>query len=342
MGLNLRHRDLLKELDFTPAEINYLIDLGIDLKKQKRQGIINEPLKGKSIVLLFQKTSTRTRCAFEVAAYDLGMHVTFLDSSSSQFGKKESVEDTAKVLSRFYDGIEFRGYKQSDVEDLAKYADVPVWNGLTDDFHPTQMIADMMTVKEEYGYLKGLKLVYCGDARNNLGNSLMVVCAMLGMHFVACAPKALWPKQELVNTCLKIAKETGATISFEENKMKAVEKANVIYTDVWVSMGEPDAVWESRIQQLSPYQVDMKTVLHAQKDNKLGCIFLHCLPAYHGLDTEVGISVAKKFGDKYPIVKNGEMEVTNEVILSKYSRAFDEAENRMHSIKAIMLATIGA
>lgn len=341
MGFNLRNRDLLKLLDFSSDEINYLINLSLDLKSQKRMGIINKPLEGKSIVILFQKTSTRTRCAFEVAAADLGMHVTYLDSSSSQFGTKESVEDTAKVLSRFFDGIEFRGFLQKDVEELAKYADVPVWNGLTDDFHPTQMIADMMTIKEHFGYLKGLKLVFCGDARNNMGNSLMVICAKLGMHFVACAQKSLWPKSELVDQCKKIAKETGAIIELEENKEKAVEQANIVYTDVWVSMGEPDEVWDERIKLLSPYQVDMKTLELANKNNKIGVIFMHCLPAYHGLDTKVGISVAEKFGNKYPLVKNGEIEVTNEVILSKYSKAFDEAENRMHSIKAIMLATIG-
>lgn len=341
MAFNLRGRDLLKLLDFTNDEVKYLIDLSIELKKQRMSGIINQPLKGKSIVIMFQKTSTRTRCSFEVAAAELGMHCTYLDSSSSQFGTKESVEDTAKVLSRFYDGIEFRGFKQKDVEDLAKYACVPVWNGLTDEWHPTQMIADMMTLQEHFGHLKGLKFVFCGDARNNVANSLMVVCAKLGLHYVANAPKELWPKPELVKKCQAIAKETGGSVQCIVDKKQAVKNANAIYTDIWVSMGEPAEIWDKRIKLLSPYQVDMKTIKLAETNNKEGVIFLHCLPSYHGLDTKVGADVATKFGKKYPLIKNGEMEVTNEVITSKYSKCFDEAENRMHSIKAIMLATIG-
>lgn len=340
MGFNLKNKDFLKLLDFTSDEIKYLIDLSITLKQQKRLGIVNKQLEGKSIVIMFQKTSTRTRCSFEVAAYDLGMHVTYLDSSSSQFGKKESVQDTAMVLSRFYDGIEFRGFKQKDVEDLAKYSCVPVWNGLTDEWHPTQMIADMMTIKEHFGKLKGLKLVYCGDARNNIANSLMVACAKLGLHFVACAPKKLMPSPALVKQCQQIAKDTGASITLESNKLNATKNANIIYTDVWVSMGESDKEWDKRLKILKNYQVDVKTMQNANKNNSEGCIFLHCLPAYHGLDTEVGMFVSKNYGKKYPFVKNGEIEVTHDVIHSKLSLCFDQAENRMHSIKAIMLATI--
>ncbi len=342
MAFNLKHRDLLKMLDFTPEEINYLIDLSIELKKQRQTGLIQNYLKNKNIVIMFQKTSTRTRCSFEVAARELGMGVTYLDSSSSQFGKKESVADTAKVLSRFYDGIEFRGFAQKDVEELAKYACVPVWNGLTNESHPTQMIADMMTIKEHFGNLKGLKLVFCGDGRFNMANSLMVTCSKLGMHFVICAPKKLWPDQKLIKICKDICKETGGTIEFSENKMQATKNANIIYTDIWVSMGEPESAWNDRLGIMCSFQVDMKTMENAAKNNEKGVIFMHCLPSYHGMDTEVGKWVAQKFGKKFPIVKNGEVEVTDEVINSKYSRCFDEAENRMHSIKAIILATIGA
>ena len=342
MAFNLKQRDLLKMLDFTTDEINYLIDLSIELKKQRQCGLINNYLKNKNIVIMFQKTSTRTRCSFEVAARELGMGVTFLDSGSSQFGKKESIADTAKVLSRYYDGIEFRGFAQKDVEELAKYASIPVWNGLTNESHPTQMIADMMTIKENFSHLKGLKLVYCGDARFNMANSLMVTCAKLGMHFVGCAPKKFWADKNLIKKCQEICAVTGGKVEFSENKMEATKKANIIYTDVWVSMGEPESAWKERLQVMCPFQVDMKTMKNAEKDNPKGVIFMHCLPAYHGLDTEVGKWVAEKFGNKYPIVKNGEVEVTNEVVVSKYSKCFDEAENRMHSIKAIMLATIGA
>lgn len=342
MAFNLRQRDLLKMLDFTTDEINYLIDLSIELKKQRQCGQINNYLKNKNIVIMFQKTSTRTRCSFEVAARELGMGVTFLDSASSQFGKKESVADTAKVLSRYYDGIEYRGFAQKDVEELAKYASVPVWNGLTNEAHPTQMIADMMTIKEHFGHLSGLKLVFCGDGRFNMANSLMVTCAKLGMHYVICAPKQLWPDAKLVKICKDICKDTGGKVELSTNKMEATKNANIVYTDVWVSMGEPESAWNNRLGIMCSYQVDMKTMENAAKNNKEGVIFMHCLPAYHGMDTEVGKWVAQKFGKKFPIVKNGEVEVTDAVVNSKYSRCFDEAENRMHSIKAIILATIGA
>lgn len=341
MAFNLRSRDLLKVSDFTKEELTHLIDLSIELKKQKQTGVLPQQLKGKSICIMFQKTSTRTRCSFETAAFELGMGCTYLDSSSSQFGKKESIADTARVLSRFYDGIEFRGFAQSDVEELAKYATVPVWNGLTDEFHPTQMIADMMTIKEYFGFLKGIKLVFFGDGRFNMGNSLMAVCSKLGLHYVLCGPKKFWPKAELVKKCQGFCKESGGTITFTENKMKAVEGANVIYTDIWVSMGEDFKVWDERIKLMKDYQVDMATMLHAERTTKLGPIFMHCLPSYHGLDTEVGKLVAQEFGKKYPEVKGGELEVTDEVFNSRFSFVFEEAENRMHSIKAIMLATIG-
>lgn len=341
MAFNLRSRDLLKISDFTKEELTYLIDLGLELKHQKATGVFTNALKGKSICIMFQKTSTRTRCSFETAAFELGMGCTYLDSSSSQFGTKESIADTARVLSRFYDGIEFRGYAQSDVEELAKYASVPVWNGLTDESHPTQMIADMMTIKEYFGFLKGIKLVFLGDGRFNMGNSLMVTCAKLGLHYVLCGPKKYWPKKELVKYCEKCCAESGGSVTLTENKMKAVEGANVIYTDIWVSMGEPFEVWDERIKLMKPYQVDMATMLHAEKTSNLGPMFLHCLPSYHGLDTKVGKTVAKQFGKKYPTVKGGELEVTDEVFNSRFSFVFDEAENRMHSIKAIILATIG-
>lgn len=330
MALNLKARSFLKLLDFTPREINYLLDLSRDLKRAKYTGNETPMLKGKNIALLFQKDSTRTRCAFEVAAYDQGAHVTYLGPSGSQFGKKESVEDTAKVLGRFYNAIEFRGYKQADVEDLAKYSGVPVYNGLTDEFHPTQILADFLTIQEHYGSLKGLKFVFAGDARNNMGNSLMVGCAKMGMHFVAAAPKDLWPNKDLVKECEAIAKETGATISFSDKMLEACKGANVIYTDVWVSMGEPAEVWASRIKDLKPFQVNMAAIKVAKPD----VIFMHCLPAFHDLKTEVGADIHKKFGLT-------SMEVTDEVFNSKHSVVFEEAENRLHTIKAVMVATIG-
>lgn len=341
MAFNLRARDLLKISDFTKDELTYLIDLSMELKKQKHTGVFTKALKNKSICIMFQKTSTRTRCSFETAAFELGMGCTYLDSSSSQFGTKESVADTARVLSRFYDGIEFRGFKQADVEELAKYASVPVWNGLTDYSHPTQIIADMMTIKEYFGFLKGIKLVFLGDGRFNMGNSLMVGCAKLGLHYVLCGPKKYWPDKQLIKYCEKCCKESGGTIEFTEDKMKAVKGANVIYTDIWVSMGEDFKAWNERIKLMQPYQVDMKTMLRAEKTASLGPIFMHCLPSYHGLDTEVGKLVAKQFGKKYPLVKTGELEVTDEVFNSRFSFVFDQAGNRMHSIKAIILATIG-
>ncbi|ATZ16081.1 ornithine carbamoyltransferase [Entomoplasma freundtii] len=330
MALNLKARSFLKLLDFTPREINYLLDLSRDLKRAKYTGNEMPTMKGKNIALLFQKDSTRTRCAFEVAAYDQGAHVTYLGPSGSQFGKKESVEDTAKVLGRFYDAIEFRGYKQADAEDLAKYSGVPVYNGLTDEFHPTQILADFLTIQEHFGSLKGLKFVFAGDARNNMGNSLMVGCAKMGMHFVAAAPKDLWPNPSLVKECQAIAKETGAQIEFSDDMLKACKDANVIYTDVWVSMGEPDAVWASRIKDLKPFQVNMNAIKVAKPD----VIFMHCLPAFHDLKTDVGQEIHKKFGLTA-------MEVTDDVFNSKHSVVFEEAENRLHTIKAVMVATIG-
>ena len=331
MGVNLRGRSFLKLLDFTPAEIRYLIDLSKNLKDLKRAGIKHDTLKGKNIVLLFEKTSTRTRCSFEVAAYDLGMGVTFLDPGSSQMGKKESIADTARVLGRMYDGIEYRGFSQELVEELAKYAGVPVWNGLTDEFHPTQMIADLLTIEEKLGRLKGVNFVYMGDARNNMGNSLMVACAKMGLNFTACAPKELFPAEDLVAKCKEIAKESGATITLTEDVQAGTKNADVIYTDVWVSMGEPDEVWESRLKLLKPFQVNKAVMDNANPE----AIFMHCLPAFHDLKTEVGKTVGEKFGIT-------EIEVTDEVFESKQSVVFDEAENRMHTIKAIMLATIGS
>ena len=334
--MNLKGRHLLTLLDFTPEEIKYLIDLSAKLKKEKRQGISHKHLENKNVVLLFQKDSTRTRCAFEAGALDLGMGVTYLGPSGSQMGKKESVKDTARVLGRMYDGIEFRGYLQSDVELLAEFSGVPVWNGLTDLYHPTQILADFLTVYEKFGVLKGIKFTYFGDARNNMGNSLMIGAAKMGMHFKACAPKSLWPDQELIKTCEDIAKQTGATLAFTEDPMEGSKDADVIYTDVWVSMGEPQDVWQKRIELLHPYQVNKKMMDNAAKH----AIFMHCLPAFHGVDTEVGSEIAKTFGQTYPNVANGEMEVTDEVIESSQSVVFEEAENRMHTIKAVMLATM--
>ena len=329
--MNLKGRDFLTLRDFTPEEIEYLVDLAAELKARKKQGIVERDLRGKNVALIFEKTSTRTRCAFEVAAHDLGMGTTYLDPSGSQIGKKESIADTARVLGRMFDGIEYRGYGQEIVEELAKYSDVPVWNGLTNEYHPTQMLAMLLTVKEHLGRLKGVKLVYMGDARYNMGNSLMVACAKMGMHFTACAPKAYFPNEELVSWCEGVAKETGATITLTEDVESGTKGADVIYTDVWVSMGEPDEVWETRIRELSPYQVNRKVMENAGPQ----AIFTHCLPAFHDLKTTIGKQIAEKFGIT-------EMECTDEVFESAQSVVFDEAENRMHTIKAVMAATLGA
>ena len=327
--MTLKGRNFLKLMDYTPDEIRYLIDLAAELKSQKKQGIRHDCLTGKNIALIFEKTSTRTRCSFEVAAHDLGMHATYLDPSGSQIGKKESIADTARVLGRMYDGIEYRGYEQSIVEELAQYAGVPVWNGLTNEFHPTQMIADMLTVREHLGHLEGIRFVYMGDARYNMGNSLMVTCAKLGMDFVACTNKKYFPAQKLVEDCRKLAEETGASITLTEDVAEGTKDADVIYTDVWVSMGEPEEVWAERIADLSGYQVNEKAFEHA----KPSAIFMHCLPAFHDLKTTIGRQVYEKFG-------LAELEVTDEVFEGPRSVVFDEAENRMHSIKAIMKATL--
>ena len=329
MPVNLKGRNYLKLLDFTSSEIRYLIDLSKELKKMKLAGIPHRYLEGKNIVLLFEKTSTRTRCAFEVGGMDLGMGVTYLDPGSSQMGKKESIADTARVLGRMYDGIEYRGYAQELVEELGKYAGIPVWNGLTTEFHPTQMLADMLTIEEKLGYLKGINFTFFGDARNNMGNSLMVACAKLGLNFTACAPKELWPHEDLVDTCRKIAEENECTITLTEDVVQGATNADVIYTDIWVSMGEPDDVWDSRIKLLSKYQVN-KQVMDMAKHH---AIFMHCLPSFHDTNTTIGKEIADKFN--LP-----EMEVTNEVFESKQSVVFDEAENRMHTIKAVMVATL--
>ncbi len=337
MALNLRGKNFIKLLDFTPQEINYLLDLSRDLKRDKYLGKEHKLLPNKNIVVLFQKDSTRTRCAFEVGAMDLGMGVTYLGPSGSQMNVKESVADTARVLGRMYDGIEFRGYKQSDVETLGQYAGVPVWNGLTDLYHPTQILADFLTIIEHKGTLKGINFTYVGDARNNMGNSLMVGCAKMGMNFTALAPKSLWPDETLVKECMEICKQTGGSITLTEDVKEGCLDADAIYTDVWVSMGEPKEVWEERVKLLAPYQVNMKMLGYAKTD----VIFMHCLPAFHDMKTEVGQDIAKKLGNDYPEVANGAMEVTDEVFESKHSVVFDEAENRMHTIKAVMLATIG-
>ena len=334
--MNLKGRHLLTLLDYSKEEIQFLIDLAARLKKEKKEGIPHKVLSNKNVVLLFQKDSTRTRCAFEAGAMDLGMGVTYLGPTGSQMGKKESVMDTARVLGGMYDGIEFRGYKQSDVELLAKYSGVPVWNGLTDLYHPTQILADFLTIQEHFNTLKGIKFTYFGDARNNMGNSLMIGAAKMGMHFTACAPKSLWPKQELIDQCLEIAQLSGATLTFTEDPMIGAKGVDVLYTDVWVSMGEPKEVWDARIKQLHPYQVNAKLM----KQAKPSAIFMHCLPAFHGLDTEVGTEIAEAFGQTYEAVKHGELEVTNEVIESNHSVVFQEAENRMHTIKAVMLASM--
>ena len=327
--MSLTNKHFLKLLDFTPDEINYLIDYAAELKAKKKNNIPHRLCEGKNIALIFEKTSTRTRCAFEVAASDLGMHPVYLDPTGSQIGKKESIADTARVLGRMFDGIEYRGFGQELVEELAKYAGVPVWNGLTNEFHPTQILADFLTIKEHFGDLKGKKLVYMGDARYNMGNSLMVGCAKMGMHFVACAPKKYFPESSLVDECKKIASETGAVLEFIETPEDAVKGAHVIYTDVWVSMGEAASVWEERIKDLTPYRVTTKLMETAGEQ----CRFMHCLPAFHDLKTTVGKEIFDKFGIDC-------MEVTDEVFESDKSIVFDEAENRMHTIKAVMAATL--
>ena len=325
----LKGRDFLKLLDYTPAEIEALIDLAAELKYKKKNGIAHDYFRGKNIALIFEKTSTRTRCSFEVAAYDLGMGVTYLDSHGSQIGKKESIADTARVLASIYDGIEYRGYGQEIVEDLAKYSKVPVWNGLTNEFHPTQILADFLTIKEHFGSLKGIKFVYMGDARYNMGNSLMVGCAKMGMDFVACAPEKYFPSADLVAECRSIAKETGASVTLESDISKALKGADVIYTDVWVSMGEPYEVWEERLRDLYPYQVNKAAMDMASE----GAVFMHCLPAFHDLNTGVGKEIGEKFG-------LDALEVTDEVFESPASIVFKEAENRMHTIKAVIAATV--
>ena len=327
--MNLKGRSFLKLLDFTPAEIAYLLDLSADFKAKKKAGIPHKIHEGKNIALLFAKDSTRTRCAFEVAGADLGMHSTYLGPSGSQMGKKESIADTARVLGRMYDGIEYRGYGQTIVEDLAKYAGVPVWNGLTNEFHPTQILADFLTIREHFGSLQGKKLVYMGDARYNMGDSLMVGCAKMGMHFVACAPEKYFPGKDLIETCQAVAAETGATLEFITDPMEATRDAHVIYTDVWVSMGEPDSVWEERIRELTPYRVTKALMDNAGAQ----CRFMHCLPAFHDLNTSIGREIFDKFGIDC-------MEVADEVFESPASIVFDEAENRMHTIKAVMAATL--
>ena len=329
MATNIRGRNYLKLLDYSSKEMRYLLDLAKNFKDMKRAGVPHKYLEGKNIVLLFEKTSTRTRCSFEVAGMDLGMGVTYLDPGSSQMGKKESIADTARVLGRMYDGIEYRGFSQELVEQLAEYAGVPVWNGLTDQFHPTQMLADLLTIEENFGRLAGLNFTYFGDARNNMGNSLMIACAKMGLNFTACAPKELFPEESLVNTAREIASENGCEVRLTESVEEGATGADVIYTDIWVSMGEPDEVWETRINLLKKYQVN-SDVMKLAKDN---AIFMHCLPSFHDTNTGMGAQIAEKFGLK-------EMEVTDEVFESKQSVVFDEAENRMHTIKAVVYATL--
>ncbi len=329
MALNIRGRHFLTLLDYTPAEIRYLLDMSKEFKNLKRNGVPHKYLEGKNIVLLFEKTSTRTRCSFEVAGMDLGCGVTYLDPGSSQMGKKESIADTARVLGRMYDGIEYRGYSQELVGELARYAGVPVWNGLTDQFHPTQMLADLLTIEEKFGYLKGLNFTYMGDARNNMGNSLMIACAKMGLNFTACAPKELFPEEWLVNKAKEIAAENGCTVTLTEDTKEGTTGADIIYTDIWVSMGEPDEVWEERIKLLKKYQVNKELMANA----KPSAIFMHCLPSYHDTKTTIGAQIAERFGIT-------EMEVTDEVFESRQSVVFDEAENRMHTIKAVIYATL--
>lgn len=328
--MNLKGRDFLTLLDYTPEEIAYLVDLAAELKAKKKAGVLHDVLRGKNVALIFEKTSTRTRCSFEVAAHDLGMGSTYLDPTGSQIGKKESIADTAQVLCGMFDGIEYRGYGQEIVNELAKYSTVPVWNGLTNEFHPTQILADFLTIKEHFGKLAGLKFAYMGDARYNMGNSLMIGCAKMGLHFVACAPKAYWPAPELVEKCKAIATETGATITLSDDT-DVVKDADVVYTDVWVSMGEPVEVWAERIEALAPYQVNAELMAKA----KPTAVFMHCLPAYHDHKTTVGKEMGERFG-------RDAMEVTDEVFTGPQSIVFQEAENRMHTIKAVMAATLGA
>ncbi|MBD5459667.1 MAG: ornithine carbamoyltransferase [Lachnospiraceae bacterium] len=327
--MDLKGRNFLKLLDFSPEEITYLLDLAAQLKSKKKQGIPVDTLRGKNVALIFEKTSTRTRCAFETAAHDLGMGTTYLEPSSSQIGKKESIADTARVLGRMFDGIEYRGFGQNIVEELAKYAGVPVWNGLTNEFHPTQMLADLLTIREHFGHLQGIRLAYMGDARYNTGNSLMVACAKMGMHFTACTAAKYFPDQSLVEECRRIAAETGGSIALTEDAIEGTKGADVISTDVWVSMGEPDEIWEERIRELSPYQVNRRIMENAGPQ----AVFMHCLPAFHNLETTTGAVIGEKFGIT-------EMEVTDEVFESPQSIVFDEAENRMHTIKAVMAATL--
>lgn len=329
--MNIKGRNFLTLKDFTAEEITGLLDLAAEYKAKKKKGILHDTLRGKNIALIFEKNSTRTRCSFEVAAHDLGMGSTYLDPKSSQIGKKESISDTAAVLGRMYDGIEYRGYGQEIVEELARYAGVPVWNGLTNEFHPTQMLADMLTIRENFGKLKGLKLVYLGDARYNMGNSYMVACSKLGLHFAACAPEDYFPDPDLTAQCEEYAEESGGSIILTDNIAAAVRDADVVCTDVWVSMGEPDEVWEKRIKDLTPYKVNGDVMDLA----KPKAIFLHCLPSFHNLDTTIGQEIYKKFGIS-------DMEVTDAVFHSRQSKVFDEAENRMHTIKAVMAATLGA
>lgn len=329
--MNLKGRNFLTLKDFTPEEIVGLVDLAAEYKQKKKQGILHDTLRGKNIALIFEKTSTRTRCSFEVAAHDLGMGTTYLDPSGSQIGRKESIADTARVLGRMYDGIEYRGFEQSIVEELAKYAGVPVWNGLTNEYHPTQMLADMLTIREHFGYLKDIKLTYMGDARYNMGNSLMIVCAKLGMHFTACTAKEYFPEEALVAQCREYAAQSGATITLTEDAAAGTKGADVIYTDVWVSMGEPEEVWAERIAKLSPYKVTKEIMDNAGEK----AVFLHCLPAFHDLKTKIGKVQSEKYGFT-------ELEVTDEVFESAQSFVFEEAENRMHTIKAVLAATLGA
>ncbi len=330
MAINLKGRNFLTLNDFTHEEIEYLLELAADVKDKKKKGVPVNKYQGRNIALIFEKTSTRTRCSFEVAANDMGMGVTYLEPLSSQIGKKESIADTARVLGRMYDGIEYRGFGQDIVEELARYAGVPVWNGLTNEYHPTQMLADLLTIREHLGRIKGVKMVYMGDARYNMGNSLMVACSKMGLHFTACTSKEYFPDAKLVEQCNEYAKESGGSVTLTEDVQSGTKDADVIYTDVWVSMGEPDEVWEERIKKLSPYQVNKKVMDNAAKD----AIFMHCLPAFHNLETKIGKEVYEKFGMK-------ELEVTDEVFESGQSVVFDEAENRMHTIKAVMMATLG-
>lgn len=328
--MDLKGRNFLKLLDFTPEEILYMLDVAADLKDKKKKGIPVDRLRGKNVALIFEKTSTRTRCAFEVAAHDLGMGTTYLDPSGSQIGKKESIADTARVLGRMYEGIEYRGFGQEIVEELAKYAGVPVWNGLTNEFHPTQMLADLLTIREHFGRVKGIKLTYMGDARYNMGNSLMVACAKMGMHFTACTDKKYFPEEALTKTCREIAEENGGSIRLTEDVAEGVTGADVVYTDVWVSMGEPEQIWEERLRDLAPYQVNAEAMALAGKD----AVFMHCLPAFHDHLTGIGREIGEKYG-------MAELEVTDEVFESPQSIVFDEAENRMHTIKAVMAVTLG-